>query len=548
LLASFASSPGVSSMRRTLLLASLLLLAAGSAASAQEAPSPPAGVATFVVTGHGWGHGVGLSQWGAYGWAQKGAGYSKIVLHYFPGTELGAAPVSRVRVLLTSGAKTLKVGSPEDFRVRDATGAVHDVSAGTYTLTPALRLKVNGAANARALPGPLLFQPGAAPLALKRRYRGSIQVDVTGERLRAINMVGLEQYLYGVVPSEMPYTWLPEALKAQAVVARSYALATRKTGAFDLYPDTRSQVYLGIDHEKPTTNAAVDATAGKVVLYEGEVAKTFFFSTSGGRTASAEDIWGEAVPYLVSVPDPYDSISPHHKWGPFPFTGTKLAKVLKMPGRIVDLQPELNSSRRIKTLTAVGTKNTISIAGAELRRRLGLRSTWFSVGVLSLSPPARTVVYGSRARLNGVARGLTQTVLQQRDGDGWRELGAVKADKTGLVSVVVKPRVTTQYRLTSGKVLAAPVRVPVTSLVRISPARTPDQLRGYVRPRTLTGARVLIQRQQGPGWATVAETAVDAEGNFLARLQLTTGVYRAWVASGRGFFAGMSPVLQVSTS
>jgi stage II sporulation protein D len=539
--------PGVSSMRRTLLLASLLLLV-GSAASAQVAPPAPAGVATFVVTGHGWGHGVGLSQWGAYGWAQKGAGYAKIVLHYFPGTELGAAPVSRVRVLLASGAKTLKLSSAADFRVRDATGAVYELVAGTHTLTPALKLKVDGEDTARALTGPLLFQPGAAPLALQRRYRGSIQVDVAGGRLRAVNMVNLEHYLYGVVPSEMPYTWLPEALKAQAVVARSYALATRKTGAFDLYPDTRSQVYLGIDHEKPTTNAAVDATAGRVVLYEGQVAKTFFFSTSGGRTASAEDIWGEAVPYLVSVPDPYDAISPHHKWGPFPFTGAKLAKMLKMSGRVVDLQPELNSSRRIKTLTVVGTKNTMQIAGGELRRRLGLRSTWFSVGVLSLSPPDRTVVYGSRARLSGVARGLTQAVLHQRSANGWREIGAVKPDKTGLLSVVVKPTVTTQYRLSSGKVVAAPVRVPVASLVRISPGRTPDQLRGYVRPATLAGARVLIQRQQGAGWATVAETAVDAEGNFLAKLQLTTGVYRAWVASGRGFFAGTSPVLQVTTS
>jgi hypothetical protein len=78
--------------------------------------------------------------------------------------------------------------------------------------------------------------------------------------------------------------------------------------------------------------------------------------------------------------------------------------------------------------------------------------------------------------------------------------------------------------------------------------RTPDQLRGYVRPLALAGARVLIQRQQGPGWSTVAQTTVDAEGSFLAKLQLTTGVYRAWVASGRGFVAGTSPVLQVSTS
>ncbi len=85
-----------------------------------------------------------------------------------------------------------------------------------------------GAAKAAPLTGPITFAPGATPLSLGRRYRGSIQVDVTGGRLRAINFVGLEQYLYGVVPSEMPSAWAPEALKAQAVVARSYALAMRK--------------------------------------------------------------------------------------------------------------------------------------------------------------------------------------------------------------------------------------------------------------------------------------------------------------------------------
>lgn len=535
-------------MRRTLAIASVLLLGSGPASPARVAAPAPVGSATFVVTGHGWGHGVGLSQYGAYGYAQKGAGYAKIVLHYFPGTELGAAPVSRVRVLLTSGGKSLTLGSAADFRVRDATGVVHNVVAGTYTLTPALKLKVDGQSTARALPGPLLFQPGAAPLQLKHPYRGSIQIDVTDRKVRAINMVGLEQYLYGVVPSEMPFTWLPEALKAQAVAARSYALATRKTGAFDLYPDTRSQVYLGLDHEKPSTNAAVDATAGMVVLYEGQVAKTFFFSTSGGRTAAAEDVWGEAVPYLVSVPDPYDSISPYHDWGPFAFTGAKLARVLKIPGRVVDLQPELNSSGRIKSLIVVGTKDSISVPGADLRRRLGLRSTWFSVGVLSLSAPPTTVVYGSRARLNGIARGLPQAVLQQLDGTDWQEVGAVKPDKEGALTIVVKPPVTTRYRLASGKVAAAAVRVAVAPLVRLSPARTPDQLRGYVRPLTLAGSTVFIQRQDGSRWVTLVRASMDADGTFLARLQLTTGVYRAFVGSGHGFVAGTSQVLQVTTS
>jgi stage II sporulation protein D len=540
--------PGVRSMRRTLLLVSVLLLVAGSAAHARSSAQPvPQGAATFVVTGHGWGHGVGLSQWGAYGYAQKGFDYEKIVLHYFPGTELGDAPVSRVRVLLTSGVATLTVNSTVDFKVRDGSGVVHALSAGAYPLTTALKLRVDGQSKASALPGPLLFQPGSAALALKHRYRGSIQIDVSAGKLRAINMVGLEQYLYGVVPSEMPYTWAPEALKAQAIAARSYALATRRTGAFDLYPDTRSQVYLGIEHEKPSTNAAVNATAGQVVLYDGEVAKTYFFSSSGGRTASAEDVWGEPVPYLVSVPDPYDSISPHHDWGPFVFTGAKLGKMLKMKGQVVDLQPELNSSGRIKVLNVIGTKGTLAVPGAVLRTKMGLRSTWFSVGVLSLAGPTQTVVFGGRAKLIGVARGLTQAVLQQRQAGTWTNVSSVKADKDGAVSVLVKPSVTTQYRLASGKVLAASVRVPVAPLTRFYPVRTQTQLRGYVRPGSLAGTTVLIQKQQGAAWPTVAQTTVGADGDFLAALQLTTGVYRARVNSGHGFVVGFSPVVQVTT-
>src|SRR5947207_10208171 len=135
---------GVRSMRRTLVLVPVLLFIAGSAAHARTAQPAPVGAATFLVTGHGWGHGVGLSQYGAYGYAQKGVLYDAIVLHYFPGTELGAAPISRVRVLLTSGTATLDIGSTADFKVRDGTGVVHTVTAGKYTLTPALKLAVDG--------------------------------------------------------------------------------------------------------------------------------------------------------------------------------------------------------------------------------------------------------------------------------------------------------------------------------------------------------------------------------------------------------------------
>ena len=116
-----------------------------------------------------------------------------------------------------------------------------------------------------------------------------------------------------------------------------------------------------------------------------------------------------------------------------------------------------------------------------------------------------------------------------------------------MVSVLVKPAVTTQYRLASGKVLAASVRVPVAPLARFYPVRTQTQLRGYVRPTELAGTTVLIQKQQGAAWPTVAQTTVGADGDFLATLQLTTGVYRARVTSGHGFVVGFSPVVQVTT-
>jgi stage II sporulation protein D len=533
-------------MRRSLLLVSLLLLAAGSAAPAEGRRTVATG-ATFLISGHGWGHGVGLSQYGAYGYAQHGFTYDRIVAHYFPGTQLGRAPVARVRVLLAVGAANLKLSSADDFTVRDAAGESHDVAAGTYTLTPALKLRLLGEDKAKALAGPLTFQPGTAPLALKRRYRGSVQVDVIGGKLRAINFVGLEQYLYGVVPSEMPFSWHPEALKAQAVVARSYALAVRRTGAFDLYPDTRSQVYLGLDHERASTNAAVDATAGKVVLYAGQVARTYFFSTSGGRTASSQDVWGAAVPYLVSVPDPYDTISPYHDWGPVAFTGAKLGKVVRAPGRLVDVQPELNASGRVSSVTAVGTNGSVAVSAGDLRRRLGLRSTWFTVGVLSLAGPPAPVVYGSSTRLAGIARGVGDVSLQRRSGSGWQDVTRVAAPRSGALSVAVKPTTTTQYRLASGKIAAAAVRVPVAPLVRLSPPQTQDELRGSMRP-ALPGAPVVVQRQDGTTWAPVARAAVAADGTFTARLRLVDGTYRARVTPGHGLVVGTTPILQVSTS
>jgi stage II sporulation protein D len=536
----------------TLAAGAVLVAAVASAfasgGSVEAAPTPRQGTPTFVVSGRGWGHGVGMSQWGAYGFAKEGATFDEILAHYYQGTTLGPAPVSKVRVLLAQGRKLVTIASVAPFRVRDGAGVTHNVDAGPHMFGPGLRVKVAGAKQKRPLPGPLLFLPGASPLRLDRPYRGQLLVSAANGALRVVNHVGLEAYLYGVVPSEMPHTWEAEALKAQAVAARTYALAVRKTGSdFDLYPDVRSQVYRGIVGEKPPATTAVQATAGKIVLYEGQIAKTYFFSTSGGRTATVTDVWpgSDPVPYLVSVDDPYDSASPHHQWGPFTIKAGRLAKVLRVPGRLLDVRTSVNASSRVRTVTGVGAGGEATATGADIRRALGLRSTWFRIGLLSLAPPIAPATYNAPARISGIARGLPSVSLEQRVGGGaWRTVGPVTPAKDGSVQISTRPRETGQYRLASGKARSGAVVLPVAPLVRFYAMADATTLRGYARP-ILAGASVVVQRLDGTAWRNLTRATIDANGDFTAQLALAPGSYRARFAPGRGFVPGVSPVLKV---
>jgi SpoIID/LytB domain protein len=453
-----------------------LALTAGAAPGGPSADPPAlAGKPTFFISGHGWGHGLGLSQYGAYGYAQHGWKYDRIVKHYYTGTTLGQA-----------GASSLAFGS--------------------------------------------------------HHYRGTLQVDAESGRLRVINVVGLEQYLYGVVPSEMPHTWAPEALKAQAVAARSYALSRlHPGGGFDLFPDTRDQVYLGIPHEAPTTTAAVNATAGQVVLYKGKVASTYFFSTSGGRTASVQDLYPDSPPisYLVSVPDKYDSISPYHDWGPYRFRLRKLARGLKVQGRLLDVQTLAGSSGRVRSVVATGTRGQSTVTGAQVRAALGLRSTWFQVGVLALGAPSTPVTYGSATALTGRARGVGAVELQQRQPGGAWETVAKLSPRAGTVAPKVKPSASTSFRLAVGEIASSPVAVPVARSVRL---HVPNDLSGFwgtVKPAE-PGAVVRIQRQAGSGWRTLVTVKTTPRGRFTVSRAVAPGTYRARVLAGKGFVTSLS--------
>jgi stage II sporulation protein D len=442
------------------ILTTLLVAPASGRNAATRAASPSA--VTFVISGRGWGHGVGLAQYGALGFAKRGVTYDRILAHFYRGTELDPAPVTRVRVLLYEQRPKVKITSETAFRLQDPTGDVRTLAAGTAVVTGGPT--VTTADGKEKLEGPLTFLRGTTPLSLDgRSYRGSLEISAVGKRLRVINVVGIDRYLYGVITQEMPHDWPPAALQAQAVAARSYALANRYSGEFDLYADVRSQVYGGIAAETATSRAAVDATAREVLSYGGKVANTYFFSSSGGRTANVTEVWGtKQIPYLVSVKDPYDTASPYHRWGPVGFTAAQAAKALKIPG-LQDLVPEIGPSGRARIVFADTVIGRTVVRGSDFRRALELRSTWVTIGRMALDRPAGPVAAGTEVPLTGGVRGLKGVVLEQRVlGGEWQTGTAVPVAANGRFALTVNPAQTTEYRLRSGLATGQAVRVLIS--------------------------------------------------------------------------------------
>ena len=291
-------------IKRTALIAMTALLCAAA----------PAGASTLIITGAGDGHGVGMSQDGALGFAQHGWTYQAILAHYYRDTAIGAAaPKTVVKVLVGNTVK----------RVR------------------------------------------------------------------------LESYVRGVVAAEVSASWPMAALEAQAVASRTYALTAHAGGGrFDVYSDTRSQMYLGKAAETASTNAAVAATAGQIVTYAGKPAITYFYADSGGHTESVQYGFPGSTPepWLVGVADPYDT---KRRWTirlSFAAAAQRLRGLVKGSLRGVEVTRR-GSSPRIVSAYVLGSKGRTPVSGGELAGRLGLSSTWayFSVqGAHVATPPQRT--------------------------------------------------------------------------------------------------------------------------------------------------------------
>ena len=333
---------------------------------------------SFVIKGAGFGHGIGLSQYGADGYAQHGFDYKTIVGHYYQGTGLATvSPAPTIRVLLQS------VSAPSFTGATDASGRTLD-PAKTYSVVRAgsgsVALRSPAGRKLATFDGTLRVT-GDAPLRLNGlagngvrsgRYRGALEfrAGLFGG-VSAINALGLEDYVRGVVSAESPASWPAAALEAQAVVARSYAITTDAGSAgdgFTAYPDTRSQMYRGVAAEYASTQSAVSATRGQVVTYGGKPVVTYFFSTSGGKTENVENSFIGALPrpWLRGVTDPFDSVSPRHRWGPYRMTlaqaGAKLSGLVKGHFRSIKVL-ERGFSPRVVRAQVVGTGGRTNVSG-----------------------------------------------------------------------------------------------------------------------------------------------------------------------------------------
>lgn len=223
-----------------------------------------------------------------------------------------------------------------------------------------------------------------------RRYRGALELRHKGGGLTAVNIVPVDGYLRSVVPEEMPVDWPAEALKAQSVAARSFALASRGRHAsegYDLCTTTHCQLYTGTAAEKSASNAAIKATRGEVLTYGGKPIEALFHTDSGGMTENSEDVWGSHVPYLRAAKDTPAKTMPWTKTisradleRKLAAKGHDIGKVRSLalsPLAIGRAAKDRTASGRVKTITVKGTKGTVTLSGTTWRSLLGLKSTLF---------------------------------------------------------------------------------------------------------------------------------------------------------------------------
>lgn len=294
---------------------------------------------------------------------------------------LPAQGATELKVAIEKSVDTLKVGSSTPALVRDEVGR----KLGELTQLEVFAVKPHRS-------GVNLNQWNANQIVIEptkdgsiwigdRWYRGKVRLIRQGHGVTAVNLVDLEEYLYSVVGSEAYPTWPMEALKSQAVVARTYALYKSSKGGnrhYDLDTTTKTQVYKGLETEFVTTHEAVNETGGQVLTHNGKVILAAFHSSSGGHTENVEDVWSSSLPYLRGVVD-YDQLAPVFQWRKS-FSASQMGQLIGGIGAVRSLIPQRTTPHgRIITLKVVGTHGSKSITDDNLRKALNLKSTLFTV-------------------------------------------------------------------------------------------------------------------------------------------------------------------------
>jgi stage II sporulation protein D len=325
-----------------------------------------------------------------------------------------------LRVLLQEGPQIELAAGEQPLQLRDGAGQpVGVLSPGQLLIVQsdpqqisALRLLVDGVA-LQPVAGALWLEPmapGSLVVLQQRRYRGRLQLRRQGPGLQAINHVSLETYLPSVVGSEMPASWPQPALRAQAVAARTYALRQRRPAEpFDLRATVSSQVYRGVDSETDTTREAVTATRAQVLTYGGSLIEAVFHSSSGGTTEASGELWAQQLPYLVPVQD-FDDHSPVRRWSER-FGPDQLSQSFAETGGLFKLQVlSRTATGRLRQVRIEGPGGSLVLSGAQLRQRLGLRSTLVEMELVKADDPAVPVAQPSTLPplppLQGLEQGL----------------------------------------------------------------------------------------------------------------------------------------------
>jgi peptidoglycan hydrolase-like amidase len=340
--------------------AALAALKGGGASYAATCPpAAPAGSVRFC--GHGWGHGVGLGQWGAKGMALAGLNYRFIDQHFYTGTTWANLDTRNtpIHVAVLWGTSTYRVVPSGPAQLIVGTRVTNIAAGQTVSFSAAggvQKIVPTSAATRLTVYG---------PSGRYHAYRGSIVAQPSGRLLYIINVLPIEDYLRGL--GEVPSSWPLEAIKAQIVAARCYALTHMgSTALYDVDDTTQYQVYRGTDSESGSQNAAVDQTAGQVLMYGGRVIEAFFSASDGGHTANVSDVFGGSLatyPYLKGVIDPWDVVAPRHTWYTAVysyatlervyFTGTDVATYGHLVG--LDLR-DRDASDRLNTVGLIGTR------------------------------------------------------------------------------------------------------------------------------------------------------------------------------------------------